>query len=66
MKAGQTVKCGDRLADIGSAGMSMAPHLHFQVEYNGKPIEPFQGKLSPKYSYWVDQGSGRLPAARCK
>jgi murein DD-endopeptidase MepM/ murein hydrolase activator NlpD len=66
VEKGQRVRCGERLGDIGSAGDSMAPHLHFQVEYNGKPIDPFQGKLSPKYSFWVDQGRGRLPASRCQ
>jgi murein DD-endopeptidase MepM/ murein hydrolase activator NlpD len=65
VKKGDEVKCGQRLADIGSSGISSAPHLHFQVEVNGQIVDPFNGKLS-KGSYWVDQGTGRLPAARCQ
>ena len=65
VRVGDVVRCGQRLGDIGSSGISSAPHLHFQVEQDGQTIEPFQGRLSP-YSYWVEQGTGRIPAARCQ
>jgi murein DD-endopeptidase MepM/ murein hydrolase activator NlpD len=65
VKEGQHVTCGQRLADIGSAGVSSAPHLHFQVEVNGRTHDPFHGELS-RGSYWVSQGSGSIPAARCR
>jgi murein DD-endopeptidase MepM/ murein hydrolase activator NlpD len=65
VKEGDEVKCGQRLADIGSSGISSAPHLHFQVEVNGEVVDPFKGKLS-RHSYWVEQGSGVIPAAKCQ
>jgi murein DD-endopeptidase MepM/ murein hydrolase activator NlpD len=66
VKEGDRVTCGQRLAQIGSSGKSSAPHLHFEVQYNGRAIDPFQGKLTPRYSFWRSQGTGRLPASGCK
>lgn len=34
VKAGQTVKAGQRIADVGSSGLSTSPHLHLEV-WNG-------------------------------
>ena len=40
VKVGQTVRRGDVIALSGSTGKSSAPHLHYEIRKNGKPINP--------------------------
>ena len=42
VKAGDTVRKGQRLALVGSSGRSTGPHVHFEVLLNGSPVNPAQ------------------------
>lgn len=37
---GQTVQAGQPIAEVGNRGQSTGPHLHYQVELDGKAVDP--------------------------
>ena len=50
VKPGQKVTRGEMIGMVGNSGMSTAPHLHYEVHKNGKPVNPinyFFNELSP-------------------
>jgi len=51
VKRGKRVKRGDMIGYVGSTGRSQAPHLHYEVRYNGQQVNPinfYYGDLSPE------------------
>jgi murein DD-endopeptidase MepM/ murein hydrolase activator NlpD len=51
VRQGQKVKRGDVIGYVGSTGMSLAPHLHYEVELNGVKVDPanyYFNDLSPE------------------
>ena len=40
VKTGQVVKKGDRIGDIGSTGLSSGPHLHYEVSFVQRKLNP--------------------------
>lgn len=54
VSAGDTVEKGQVIAKAGSTGISTGSHLHFQIEYNGQPVDP----LSFKYNNGMGNGTG--------
>jgi murein DD-endopeptidase MepM/ murein hydrolase activator NlpD len=42
VKEGQLVRRGDRVGLVGSSGRSTAPHLHYEVRVDGRPVNPLE------------------------
>ena len=50
VKRGQKVTRGQIIGEVGNSGMSTAPHLHYEVHKNSKPVNPINyyfSELSP-------------------
>ncbi len=40
VREGQTVERGDVIAEVGATGLVSGPHLHYEVEVDGKQVDP--------------------------
>lgn len=40
VKKGDEVKFNTALGEVGSTGRSTGPHLHYEILYNGVPVDP--------------------------
>lgn len=40
VRRGQSVDRGTRIADVGATGLTSGPHLHYEVEQNGRQVDP--------------------------
>lgn len=59
VRAGQVVKRGDVIGRVGNTGLSVGPHLHYEVHRDGVPIDPanyFFNDLTPEeYALMVER-----------
>jgi|SRR5687767_677585 len=46
VRQGQRVTRGQRIAAVGSTGLSTGPHLHYEIHINGKVVDPLKYVLS--------------------
>jgi murein DD-endopeptidase MepM/ murein hydrolase activator NlpD len=57
VKPGQMVKRGQVIAKVGNTGMSVAPHLHYEVLKHGQYMDPlnyfFIGLMPEEYEYLI-------------
>lgn len=61
VRAGQKVRRGDVIGYVGNTGMSVAPHLHYEIKLNGINVDPvnyfFNDLSSSEYEKMIEIAS---------
>ncbi len=61
VRAGQKVNRGDVIGFVGNTGMSVAPHLHYEVKLNGNYVDPvnyyFNDLTADEYEKMIEAAS---------
>jgi murein DD-endopeptidase MepM/ murein hydrolase activator NlpD len=55
VKKGTQIKNGDKIGRIGSTGRSTGSHLHYEIRYKGKPVDPMK---------YIEVAKNSLPVKR--
>jgi len=42
VRSGQSVEPGDEIGTVGASGLATGPHLHFEVQVDGRSVDPVQ------------------------
>ncbi len=51
VKSGQSVANREKIGLVGSSGRSTGPHLHYEVRYNGVPLNPMKFLTAGKHVF---------------
>lgn len=51
VRPGQFVKRGDKIGEVGNTGLSTSNHLHYEVHFKDKPVDPEQFFLNDVVYY---------------
>ena len=61
VRPGQKVHRGDIIGFVGNTGMSVAPHLHYEIEFNGINVDPvnyfFNDLTAEEYEAMIEVAS---------
>lgn len=58
VEPGQRVQAGEQIGVVGSSGCSIGPHLHFQVQYLGRDVDPY-GWCGDRPDPWAANPAGQ-------
>jgi murein DD-endopeptidase MepM/ murein hydrolase activator NlpD len=51
VKVGDIVDYRQEIGKLGSSGRSSGPHVHFEVRYNGRPLDPMAFLKAGRYVF---------------